>query len=271
METRPLGQSGLTVPVIGMGTWRTFDVRTGREKQQARTVVASALERGASFFDSSPMYGESERVLGGALEDQRDRALIATKVWTASPAEGREQAKRSLRYFGGRIDLYQIHNLVNWRTHLDLLDLMKAEGQIVASGATHYSPSAFTELAQVMKTGRIAAIQIPYNPLERDVEKTILPLAADLGLGVVLMRPFGEGRLVRQSPPWSELAAFGPFGVESWPQVLLKWGLSDRRCHVAIPATFSPEHMASNAGAGEPPWFGTEERDHVSRLAQGLR
>lgn len=270
VESRPLGHSGLTAPVVGMGTWRTFDVRSGREKQQARTVVATAFTHGATFFDSSPMYGDAERVLGGALEDQRERALIATKVWSVSPAEGREQAKRSLRFFGGRIDLYQIHNLVNWRTHLDLLDLLKAEGHIAALGATHYSPSAFTELAQVMKTGRIGAIQVPYNPFERDVEKTILPLAADLGLGVVVMRPFSEGRLLRRSPHPSELEAYTPFGVETWAQVLLKWGLSDPRCHVAIPATFNPDHMAANAAAGEPPWFGPEERARVAKLAQGL-
>lgn len=268
METRPLGRSGLTAPVIGMGTWRTFDVRGARAEAQARTVVETALREGATFFDSSPMYGEAERVLGAALDGRRDRALVATKVWTPSAAEGREQAKRSLRLFGGRIDLYQIHNLVNWREQLDMLEEMKARGQIAAIGATHYSPSAFDELERVMKTGRITAIQIPYNPLERDVEKTILPLAADLDLGVVVMRPFGEGALVRRSAPASELAPFERFGVRTWPQVLLKWGLSDPRCHVAIPATSSPAHLRENAAAGRAPWFGVEERERILRLAQ---
>jgi aryl-alcohol dehydrogenase-like predicted oxidoreductase len=270
VDSRPLGHSGLTVPRIGLGTWRTFDVRGAADEEQARAVVARALDDGATVFDSSPMYGEAERVLGAALEGQRGRAIVATKVWARTSEEGRAQAQRSLRFFGGRIDLYQIHNLVNWREHLDLLERLKAEAQIDVIGATHYSASAFGELAQVMKTGRIAAIQIPYNPFERDVEKTILPLAADLGLGVVVMRPFGEGRLVRRSPPSSELGAFAPFGVETWPQVLLKWSLSDQRCHVAIPATFSVEHMAANAAAGQPPWFGPEERARVARLAESV-
>ncbi|MBA2303455.1 MAG: aldo/keto reductase [Acidobacteria bacterium] len=119
-----------------------------------------------------------------------------------------------------------------------MLERLQNEGKVVAIGATHYSPSAFADLAALMNTGRISAIQVPYNPLERDIEQRILPLAADLDLGVVLMRPYGEGSLVRQSPLRSELAAFAPFGVTTWPQVLLKWGLSDPRCHVTIPATF---------------------------------
>jgi aryl-alcohol dehydrogenase-like predicted oxidoreductase len=268
MERRQLGKSGLTVPVVGMGTWATFDVRGAREEGQARAVVETALDMGAGFFDSSPMYGQAERVLGAALEGQRDRALIATKVWARTASAGREQATRSLNFFGGRIDLYQIHNLVNWREHLELLQRLEARGQVAAIGASHYSPAAFDELAQVMKTGRITAIQVPYNPHERDVERTILPLAADLGLGVVLMRPFGEGALLRRPPAGSELAPFAPFGVTTWAQVLLKWGLSDPRCHVAIPATFSPDHMRLNAAAGNPPWFGRDERERVTALAR---
>ena len=266
MEIRRLGGSGLSVPAVGMGTWSTFDVRGARQEAQARAVVDAAIVGGANFFDSSPMYGEAERVLGGALEGRRERALIATKIWTPSGAEGREQAKRALSFFGGRIDLYQVHNLVNWREHLDTLEQLQSEGQVGAIGATHYSPSAFEELAQVMKTGRISAIQVPYNPFERDVERKILPLAVDLGLGVVLMRPFGEGALVGRSPSRAELAVFAPFGVTTWAQVLLKWGLSDPRCHVAIPATFKTDHMRDNAAAGRPPWFGPDERARVVKL-----
>jgi aryl-alcohol dehydrogenase-like predicted oxidoreductase len=143
----------------------------------------------------------------------------------------------------------------------------REDTKVAAIGATHYSPSAFGELAQLMKTGRITAIQIPYNPLEREVEQTILPLAADLGLGVVIMRPFGEGALMRRMPAPPELAPFAPFGVTTWAQVLLKWELSDLRCHVAIPATFDTEHMRENAAAGSGPWFGAEERARVVRLA----
>ena len=134
-------------------------------------------------------------------------------------------------------------------------------------GATHYSASAFGELAEVMRSGRIAAIQVPYNPLEREVELEILPLAHELGLGVVVMRRFAKGGLMRRSPTPEALTPLRDWGVETWGQALLKWSLSDPRCHVAIPATSRPGRMTDNAAAGEPPWFGTDERAYVARLA----
>jgi aryl-alcohol dehydrogenase-like predicted oxidoreductase len=267
MEQRGLGLSGLRVPVVGMGTWRTFDVTGAAQEANARVIVDTALNAGTNFFDSSPMYGQAERVLGLALEGRRDQALVASKIWTPSVADGEAQAGRALGYFGGHIALYQIHNLVAWRDHLTLLERLRDAGQVSVIGATHYSPSAFDELAVVMRTGRIGAIQIPYNPQERAVERVILPLAAELGLGVVVMRPFGEGALLRRTPSQSDLAPLRPFGVTTWPQALLKWVLADPRCHVAIPATSRPERMSENAAAGAPPWFGPEERALVSRLA----
>jgi aryl-alcohol dehydrogenase-like predicted oxidoreductase len=255
-----------------MGTWKTFDVRGAGAEAQARSIVHTAIEAGVTLFDSSPMYGEAARVLGASLRTVRDRALVATKIWTRSGDEGRQQAQRALDFFGGRIDLYQVHNLLNWSEPLTYLDALQAKGSVAAIGATHYSPSAFDELEMVMKTGRITSIQIPYTPREREVERRILPLAADLGLGVVVMRPFGEGSLVsRTAPSAAKLAPLASFGVTTWPQALLKWGLSDRRCHVAIPATFNLVHLRENADAGRPPWFGPEERAYVGRLATGLR
>ena len=182
-------------------------------------------------------------------------------------AEGKGQIERALALYGGRVDLYQIHNLRSWATHLDTLERLQARGAVGAIGATHYSPSAFDELEKVMRTGRISAIQIPYNPREREVERVLLPLADELGLGVVVMRPFAEGGLLRRWPSSKDLDPLREFGVRTWPQALLKWGLSDARCHVAIPATSRPERMIDNAAAGQPPWFGPRERDYVARLA----
>ena len=269
MEYRTLGKTNLRVPTVGMGTWQTFDVR-GAEQARARRAVADAgIEAGATFFNSSPMYGEAERVLGLALQGRREQVVVATKVWASTLAEGRAQVQRALDFFGGYVDLYQVHNLLAWRDQLALLEQMQAEGKVRAIGATHYSSSAFGELQTVMRTGRIAAIQIPYNPLQREVEREVLPLAADLGLGVVVMRPFAEGALLRRISSTESLAPLHPFGVTTWPQALLKWILSDPRCHVAIPATSSPERMRENAGAGNPPWFGPEERALVAKLARG--
>lgn len=192
---------------------------------------------------------------------------MATKVWASDAAEGRRQVERALGLFGGRIDLYQVHNLVNWPDHLDLLEALRDAGKVTALGATHYSASAFPELRRVMESGRITAIQVPYNPVQREVEREILPLAADLGLGVLVMRPFGEGTLTRRPPPPQALAPLARFGVQTWAQALLKWVLSDPRCHAAIPATSRTRHAIENAEAGAPPWFGPEERRLVERLA----
>jgi aryl-alcohol dehydrogenase-like predicted oxidoreductase len=260
METRALGASGLQVPAVGLGTWRRFEGR-------ARELVDAALAGGSDFIDSSPMYGRAERLLGEALAGRRSEALVATKVWTSDAAEARVQVDAALRWFGGVVDLYQVHNLVAWRSALDLLEARREAGQVRVIGATHYSPGAFGELAQVMRSGRIGAVQVPYNPHQREVEREILPLAEELGLGVVVMRPFGEGALLRRAPAKGELAPLREFGVRTWSQALLKWALSDPRCHVAIPATSRPERVRENAAAGEPPWLGPEERALVARLA----
>lgn len=266
MDERPLGKTGLRVPVVGMGTWRTFDVDDAGE-ERIRSVVDVGLELGMRLFDSSPMYGRAERVLGRALSGRRDEAIIATKLWTAADADAERQADFAFHTFGGRIDLYQVHNLVRWERRVDLLERRRAAGQVTAIGATHYLPSAFSELARAMQSGRLDAVQVPYNPWSREVEREILPLAAELGLGVLVMRPLGEGALVRYPPTAKALAPLRDFGVHTWPQALLKWILSDPRVSSAIPATGSVEHAAENAAAGAGPWFGPEERSLVERLA----
>jgi aryl-alcohol dehydrogenase-like predicted oxidoreductase len=267
VEARIFGRSRLLIPTIGMGTWRTFDVGPD-EEVNARAIVDEAIGVETSFFDSSPMYGRAEEVLGRALGPWRDRALVATKIWTPRSDEARRQVENALAWFGGRVDLYQIHNLVAWREHLHLLETCKEDGLVVAIGATHYKSTAFDELAEVMRTGRVDAVQIPYNPLEREVEEVILPLAEDLGLGVVVMRPFAEGELTKVPPRHFRVDAFSEFGVMSWAQVLLKWILSDPRCHVVIPATSRPGRATENALAGRPPFFGPEERRQVAALVE---
>lgn len=268
MENRPLGDGGPELPAVGMGTWRTFDVHDEQGVRQARRVVDAALAAGVRVLDTSPMYGAAEEVLGRTLEGRRHQAFVATKVWSSSAVEGRRQAERALGLFGGRIDLLQVHNLAAWPEQLDLIERLRDEGRVGFAGATHYSPAAFDELARVMRTGRIAAIQVPYNPHEREVEHAILPLAEELGIGVLVMRPFGQGALVRRVPAAEELEPLRELGVETWGQALLKWILSDQRCTVALPATSKPERMTENAAAGEPPWLGPDERALVETLAR---
>lgn len=255
MEERRLG------PVVGLGTWNTF----GGDDELARDVVAAALANGTRLVDSSPMYGRAERSLGRALGDRRERAVVATKVWAPTVEQGRAQLADQLGWFG-RVDVEQVHNLVSWREHLPWLQEERDAGRIGRLGVTHYSPSAFGELAVAMRTGLFEAVQLPYNPFERECERELLPLAAELGIAVIVMRPLGEGELVRRAPDPDELEPLRPFGVASWAQALLKWALSDERVDVVIPATRNPLHAAENALAGEPPWLGPEERRLVERL-----
>jgi aryl-alcohol dehydrogenase-like predicted oxidoreductase len=246
MERRRFGRTEWEVPVVGLGTWQTFDVGPDGERA-ARAVVDAVRDGGTRFFDSSPMYGRAEGVLGRALGERRREALVATKIWTSSMAEARSQFQAQLAFYGGRVDLEQVHNLVRWREHLDWLKDERAAGRVGCLGATHYQPSAFYELEVVMRTGRIDAIQVPYNPLERGAERRILPLAAELDLGVIAMRPLGGGSLVRR------------VGAAA----LLKWTLADERVHVAIPATSNVALAKANTAAGEPPWPSPEERQKL--------
>ena len=258
MDERGLG------PVVGLGTWNTF----AGDRRRARDVVGAALDAGMRLIDSSPMYGLAEESLASAVSGRREHAVVATKIWTGSAVQARQQYERQLAWFG-RVDVEQVHNLVAWREHLPWLEAERERGRIARLGVTHYSPSAFDELGEAMRTRRFETVQLPLNPAERESERVLLPLADELGMAVIVMRPLGEGRLVARPPDADALAPLAPFGVETWAQALLKWALSDERVDVVIPATRSAEHARANAAAGEPPWFGSEERAYVERLAAG--
>ena len=263
METRTLGTTGIAVPVVGLGSWRTFDVTADRQAE-VDAVVGSAFDAGVRLVDSSPMYGRSEERLGTSLAARRADALVATKIWTIDVDDGRRQFADQRRWFG-RIDLLQVHNLVAWRSHLDWMERERDAGHVAWLGATTYQPSAFGELETVMRTGRIHAVQVPFNPVEDQSADRILPLAAELGIGVLAMRPLGEGALLRRPFP-PELAAAGLTG---WPEALLRWCLADPRVTVAIPATSSAAHAIANAAAGEAPPLDPALRERIGQLVRG--
>jgi aryl-alcohol dehydrogenase-like predicted oxidoreductase len=259
VERRRLGRTGLDVPVIGMGTWRTFDTDEDR-----RSLVDAALAAGADLFDTSPMYGRAEAALARALEGRRDRVLVADKVWTDDPDEGRRQAERALRLYG-TVDVYQVHNLVAVPAQLALLERLKAEGRVRAVGATHHREAAFDELAALMRGGRLDMVQIPYNPLRRRAERMLLPLAEELGLGVLVMSPL-QGGILDRPPPAGVLRELG---VASWAEAVLRWIAADPRVSCVLTATHRVERVAENARAGEPPPFTPEQRELVARCCAG--
>ena len=242
--------------MIGMGTWQTFDTTADRTP-----IVDEALAAGINLFDSSPMYGRAEDTLAKALEGRRDQGIIATKIWTSSPAEGRQQAEHALRLFG-RVEIYQVHNLVNWKAQLKMLEALKGEGKVLAVGATHYDPGAFDDLCDVMRTGRLDMIQVPYNPRRREAERRVFPLAAELGLGVLVHSPLRNGVLDKPPSP-QEIKAFG---VKTWAQAILKWIASDQRVSSVLSATKTPGRPTENAQAGDPPWFDSDQRERLMPL-----
>jgi aryl-alcohol dehydrogenase-like predicted oxidoreductase len=189
VENRSLGRGRVSVPVVGLGTWRRLEAAAAAGRH--RELIEAAIAAGIRLIDTSPMYGAAERLLADALDGRRGQVLIADKIWTPSPQEGAAQLDRAVNWYGGRVDLMQIHNLVAWQAHLPMLEAARDQGRVGLIGATHYSPAAFGELAGLMTAGRIEVVQVPYNPAQREVERTILPLADELGLGVLLMRPLG--------------------------------------------------------------------------------
>ncbi len=257
MLTREIPSSGEALPVIGLGTYKGFDVRL-HEKERAALddVLRTLFAAGGSVIDSSPMYGRAEGVAGELIAAQhaREKAFIATKVWTEGREDGIEQMNRSRNLLRAeRIDLMQIHNLVDWRTHLATLRAWKESGQIRYLGITHYSSSAYAELEKIMRAETLDFVQLNYSLDDREAERKLLPLAAQRGIAVLVNLPFGAGSLLRSVrgkplPVWLNEA-----GCEAWPEALLKFVVANKAVTCVIPGTANPNHMAANCRAGEDP------------------
>jgi aryl-alcohol dehydrogenase-like predicted oxidoreductase len=253
MTTRPIPSSGEALPIVGIGTWQTFDVGDdATARGRLREVLRRFFGAGAKLVDSSPMYGASESVVGDLIRATpwAKQALVATKVWTSGRAAGEAQMAESERRMGGRLDLVQVHNLLDWRSHLPTLRAWKAAGRIRYLGITHYSPSAFDEMEGILRGERVDFVQLPYSVGVREAEKRLLPAARDSGTAVIVMRPFEGGSLFRDAqhrplPPFAR-----DFGARSWAQLFLKFILAHPAVTVAIPATSNPVHVADDLEAG---------------------
>lgn len=263
MMKRAIPKTGEELPVIGLGTWQTFETKS----QALVDVLERFTAAGGKVIDTSPMYGRAEAVLGTLRPAE---AFLATKVWTRGRDHGIEQMRRSMQLLRAEcIDLMQIHNLVDWRTHLATLLQWKADGRVRYIGITHYTTSAFGELESILREEELDFVQLPLSLGVPDAEETLLPLARDLGVAVLVNRPFEEGTLLRnvrrrELPAWAR-----DYGAESWGELLLRWIVSHPAVTCVIPATRNPEHMSENLRAGEGRLLTMEERrDVIRRLAR---
>jgi aryl-alcohol dehydrogenase-like predicted oxidoreductase len=253
METRTIPSTGEKLPVIGCGTYLGFEVSIGSaDYRRLHDVLAALFNAGGTVLDSSPMYGRAEEVVGKLLSPvNRKRAFLATKVWTRGRAAGIAQMERSLQLLGAdRIDLMQVHNLLDWQVHLDTLAGWKRDNRVRYVGMTHYTSSAFTDLAAVMQSAVIDFVQLNYSLDDRAAETRLLPLARDRGIAVMVNRPFGGGALVRALSR-GKLPDFAKeIGCESWSQLLLTFVISHPAVTCVIPGTGNPAHMADDVKAG---------------------
>ena len=254
MMTRPIPKTGEKLPVVGVGTWQTFHVgRDAASRAPLKEVLSILFGAGGSVIDSSPMYGPAEGVAGDLLAEMgaRDKAFIATKVWTEGRERGIDQMTDSLHRFRTKsIELMQIHNLVDWRTHLVTLRDWKAQGKIRHIGITHYTPSAYSRLAHVIESEEIDSVQLAYSIGVQDAADRLLPLAAERGVGVIINRPYEGGSLFRKVRGRKPPAWAAEFDAASWGQFFLKFILAHPAVTCVIPGTGRPDHMRDNAGAG---------------------
>jgi len=268
MLTREIPKTHEQLPVIGLGTWQTFDVGPSeRERQPLAAVLDTFAAGGGKVIDSSPMYGRAEGVVGD-LKSHVPGAFLATKVWTRGRESGIEQMTRSMELFGvKRIDLMQVHNLVDWRTHLATLREWTRDGRIRYIGVTHYQTGAFPQLGSIIsEENDIDFVQLPYSITLPDAETRLLPLAADRGVAILVNRPFEAGVVFRNArtrtlPAWA--AAF----ASSWAELFLRWIVSHPAVTCVIPATHNPQHMTEDLKAGEGKLLTPRERDEVRKRA----
>jgi aryl-alcohol dehydrogenase-like predicted oxidoreductase len=254
MSTRPIPRSGEQLPVVGVGTWQTFDVGPAApERAELKDVLRLLADRGGAVLDSSPMYGQAERVVGDLTADLgiRDRLFFATKVWTSGRDAGVRQMEQSFRLLRtNRIDLMQVHNLVDVETHTQTLRDWKSAGRLRYIGITHYHSGAYRDLERLLKTREYDFVQFNFSLAEREAETRLLPVCAESGTAVIINRPYGQGQLFsrvkgKALPGWA-----ADFDCSSWGQFFLKWILGHPAVTCVSPGTSRRAHLEDNARAG---------------------
>ncbi len=255
--SRAIPKSGEQIPIVGLGTWQSFDIAHGGEDwAEGRRALDLFLQSGGRVIDSSPMYGRAEDAIGAMLAEQEGlpKPFLATKVWTSGREAGRSQIEESFRQLRAPvIDLLQVHNLVDFDTHLETLKELKARGRIRYIGATHYHLGAYEALERVIRGGELDFVQLNLSVAEREAEARLLPLTRDSRIAVIANRPFAGGELfsrIRRKP----LPAFAAeLKCTSWAQLLLKYVLGNAAITCAVPGTRNPRHVLDNLRAATAP------------------
>jgi diketogulonate reductase-like aldo/keto reductase len=272
MIVRQIPSTKETIPVVGLGTWQSFDADPSSDLEPLKKVLSSLSAAGGKLIDSSPMYGQSEEVIGLLTEDDVNNSFFyATKVWTRGKDDGIRQMENSFQKMKRSvIDLMQIHNLVDWKIHFATLQKWKEEGKVRYIGITHYMDYMHRQLADIIRSEKIDFVQFNYSIANRHGEEFLLKTAADNGVAVLINRPFGEGNLFnmvkgKTLPQWSS-----EYGIESWSQFFLKFIISHPAVTCVIPATSSPKHAEDNMKAGLEPLPGEAIRKKMIAFMKEL-
>ena len=267
MEYRKLGN--MDVSAIGLGTLRTFDVTDDEDVSVRREIVDNCLGNDVNLIDTAAWYGNAEQVVGAVTEGRRDQFYLATKVRTEGKEAGEAQIAHSFELLKtDYIDLFQVHNMIDWQTHLPTLQGLKEEGKVGMVGVTAMVPEAYPTIMDLMRQGRVDAVQIPYNVINRGVAEELLPLAEELGTGVLVMEPLQKGRYVTELKRQPDLTPLRDYGINTWAQALLAWVISDPRVSSAIPTTSRPERIAENAQAADAAGLPQSFRDYIQKEAE---
>lgn len=274
VRSRPIPSSGEAMPIVGLGTWITFNVGNDTKLlNESAAVMAAFFEAGGQMIDSSPMYGSSQDTLGFGLDKLGDSTPVfsADKVWTSNPDNGANQIETSEQRWGvPSFDLLQVHNLVAWEPHLRLLQHMKAEGEVRYIGITTSESRRHDEFERIMREHPLDFIQVSYNILNRDIEERILPLAMDKGIAVIANRPFQQKQLIHRFegnplPSWAS-----EFEASSWAQFLLKYVISHPAITCAIPATTRVDHVRENMACAAGPLPDADQRERMAAYVRSL-
>ena len=269
MLRRPIPSSGELIPAIGLGTWKVFDVGSSASVRAGpKAVLDEFVKLGGTVIDTSPMYGNAEQVVGSLTKQLgvAEKIFTATKVWTTGRQKGIDQMRESMRLLGvERVDLMQVHNLVDIDIHLATLAQWKAEGLVRYVGITHYTASAHAEVGRALDRHHVDFLQINYSVAERDVERWLLPMAKERGIAVLANRPFATGELTRVLRGRTLPPVAAELECGSWPELLLKYVISHPAVTCVIPATGSVAHLRQNMAAGTGPMPSDRQRWEIGK------